>query len=353
MEEGKAVKRRSVIGMVIATALSAAGPGWAQVTVSITGSGTPVRGLSASYVAEALPTGTVVESFDWKLLWAGGLAGTFFENDADGDRKSAWGGRMVVDGTLYCTVTVAGTPYYGQLAVSVTPRSWPVPLSCATDNESDWGPAPTAGVQLGESRDRDSDLPYIFVPQSNGNWDSANTYTSVSSGPCQGLWYVAGSALKAQRETVINRYIKQDGPTLGGWNFYDINNYLGCLTPSSAAFVTAIGNHEYRGTPATAKSTEGHYGRLEKAVLDDGYDAKQHIEPIVASSLTSLRIKVRTAISADEYAVRTYADSETDMTACGPNWGPDDPGSMGYGANSRWDENSSTWTDCVNGPEKF
>ncbi len=323
-----------------------------QVGLTISGNFNPTRGGTASYVVESNPPGLPIDQFNWTYSWSGG-SNTYQDDDANADDKSVWSGRMVVDGTLSCSAVVSGTSVSASMPVTISPRLWTTPITCVEDNEPDWGSEPVANAQLGGNRDRDSDTLDVFVPRDlDGYWNSAFTLAQVPTGPCQGWWYVSSSTLKCQRETVINRYIKDDGPTLGGANFAESNTTLDCFTSSAADFLLAVMHHEYRGTPATAKSLEGHFGRIEKAILDDGHDAKKGIEPLTAGSQAALRVSVNNAITADDWAVADFGYNETYMTNYGPNWGID-AGSLGAGQSSRWNPDSSSWTGCVNVPINY
>lgn len=326
------------------------------VGLQISGGTTPTRGTTITYQAQSNPAGKAIDQFNWSYAWTinGGGSNTFQDNDTDNDNKSNWSGRMVLSGTLTCSATISGVNCQKSLSISITARSWPIAITCAQDNESDWGPVPITSAELGKNRDRDSNVNgYIFVPRNSSNdFSPARTLAQATSGPCNGWYYVSSSTLKCQRETVINRYIKLNGPLPSGAsvNFYDANNNV-CFVASD--FVQAVKNHEYRGTPDTAKSSEGHQGRIERSLLDLGYDAKQHIESLVHQSSSSLSAAVDSTIVGDEDNVSSFALSEEDMDALGPNWG-DDAGSLGYGGNNRWVTGSNYWTSgCANGPLNF
>ena len=167
-------------------------------------------------------------------------------------------------------------------------------------------------------------------------------------GPCTGWWYVTSSSLKVQRETVINKYIKSTGPALGGMTFQQAN--ASCY---SGDFVTAIKDHEYRGTPPIAQSWEGHQGRIEYMVqvMSPNADAKNHIEGMMARNLSDLKDSVNSTVASDETYLLNFADSDTDMQSLGPNWGPY-PTSLGQGRHNVW--TGSAWTSDCNGlPEQF
>jgi hypothetical protein len=326
------------------------------VGLRIAGSATPTRGWVTTYQAESNPAGRPIDRFDWTFQWSGG-SNSYEDDDQDADDRSTWTGKVVVSGTLRCDAVVAGVSVQKSLSVVVRARTWPIPITCAQDNEPDWGEEPEENASLTAHRDRDSDLrQYIFVPQSTeGDFSNARVLSEVTAGPCYGWWYVSSSTLKCQQETVINRYLESGGPLPQGatTGFYDINDSA-CFAPdySTADFLQALANHEYRGTPDTFKSLEGHHGRLEKAILDLSHDAKAIIESLVARNSEDLAASVDDAIEYHQDLVFTYKTDESYMSTYGPNWGMG-VGAIGWGWNSRWDPATASWTDCVNGPSDF
>lgn len=327
------------------------------VGLTLLGNSAPWRAWPVGYLVQSNPAGKAIDQFNWTYAWSGG-SNVYQDNDANDDDKSTWSGKMVVNGTLSCSATVSGVPVSKSLAITITPRNWTVPISCAQDNEPDWGSEPVVICALGEHRDRDSNIGlYIFVPR-NGPTDfsPARTIQQVTLGPCEGWWYVSSSILKCQQETAINKYIKDGGPKPSGAseNFYDKND-SDCFDyyPSFGAgeFVQAVKNHEYRGTPDTYKSIEGHHGRVEKSIRDDGYDAKAAIEPLTSRSQSTLEDAIDNAISDNEDSVFDFASDESYMDTYGPNWGG--YGALGLGGHSRWDPNTTSWTICNNEPTEF
>jgi hypothetical protein len=325
------------------------------VDLKLYGVSTATRGAYASFMAESLPAGQAIADFSWSYSWGAGQ-NNFYDPDTDDDDRSIWAGYLVVAGPVTCTATVAGVSVGVNWPLTLTARNWETPITCAQDNESAWGDVPTPTASLGQHRDKDSDVgSYVFVPRDGSNdWSSAVTLTQVSGGPCDGWWYVSSTTLKCERETVINRYIKSGGPTLGGKNFHAVNgpSEKDCFTTDPDDFIQAVKNHEYRGTPETEKSIEGHHGRMEKSIRDDDRDARQHIESLTATSQALLLSNVNVTIGQQEDAINDYAGDDTYMFTYGPNWGAD-PGALGDGWNARWNSVGSYWTDCVNGPLDF
>jgi hypothetical protein len=304
-------------------------------------------------VAESDPPGKAIGQFNWTYDWGSG-GNTYQDNDTDDDDRSVWYGRMVEGGELSCSAVVAGVDCTDTMSITITPRDWTTPISCAQDNESGYGEVPIATAELGQNRDRDSDIhDHLFVPRNPGDdFSPAYTVAQVPYGPCQGLYYVSSSTLKCQRETVINRYIKSLGPKpLGAtYNFYDRND-LDCLDAN--AFVQALKNHEYRGTPAVYKSEEGHQGRIEKSIVDHGNDPKAALESITHTVQSSLHALVQAAILDAEFEVEEFGLDETYMDIHGPNWGLGS-GALGVGGHKRWDDSAGSWSSsCNNGPTSF
>lgn len=325
------------------------------VGLTVSGDPDPLRGATVAYIAESDPPGKSIDQFDWSYQWSGG-SNTYQDNDANGDDRSFWYGQMVVDGTLSCSATISGVPVTKVMSITITPRSWTTPITCDQDNEPDWGDEPAVDAPLGANRDRDSDLKeYIFVPR-----DSASTFTSARTiamayyGPCVGWWYVSSCTIQCQRETVINKYIKDSGPLPVGAteNFFDRND-AGCFSPyySAADFVQAVKNHEYRGTPDTPKSIEGHQGAIEASILDNSHDVKKHVETLVSRVKADLESDFNSIVVSHEDDVYAAGSSEAYMNNNGPNWGG--YGSLGYGQHSRWDPSGTIWTGCTNDPMNF
>jgi hypothetical protein len=313
------------------------------VGLKITGPASPQRGYATAFLVQSNPSGKTLSQINWSYVWPGGS--NTYQNSA------AWSGKLVVDGTLTVSAVVSGVLCQASQDVHVTPRNWSTPVTCAQDNDPNYGDLPTTLADLGSNRDQDSNVvSYIFVPRNGGfDFSPACTLAQVSVGPCAGLWYVAACTLKCQRETVINRYIKPDGPVLGDTNFAGAN--ANCFSTSVGDFVQAVKNHEYRGTPDTFKSPGGHQGRIEGSILDDSHDAKQHIEEMTGQDYFSLLLAVNTRISNDESAVYDCATDEWYLQNWGPNWGSEY--GLGTGLHSCWDPDGQTWTGCVNEPGVF
>lgn len=329
------------------------------VGLTIHGTTSPPRGWPTGYLAQSNPPGKAISQFTWHYAWNGG-SNLYLDFDLDDDNRSAWSGVIVVDGTLTCSVFISGVNVVRQMNISVTPRNWPIPITCAQDNESSWGDVPEPGTSLGENRDRDSDFTsYIFVPRGTGNdFTSAVTVAQIAYGPCVGLWYLVGSTLSCQRETVINRYIKDGGPMPAGAseNFFDHND--GTCFYNAADFVEAVGNHEYRGPSGAVRSIDGHQGRIEKWIQAPDpphmpFDVKQMVEGLTASTKSALLSLVNSTVDSAEDAVFEYAGDEDYLQTVGPNWGGHEDYWKG-GQHDRWDDYSTEWfTGCEDGPDYF
>ena len=328
------------------------------VGLTIYGAASPVRASTQSYYAYSNPWGKTITSFSWTYTPTTGEAVTWTDNSPS-NNTSLWSGTMVVSGTLKVEATVCGVLCTRQQAVAVAARtgaSWSIEITCAQDNESGWGDRLTTSqpVTFGENRDRDSnDRPRIIVPQpTDGNFSDGFTLSRVTDGgPCNGFYYVLSNTLKIQRETVINRYIKAGGPPPedGADNWH---SYMDARWNSGDAddFVQAVSNHEYRGTPATEQSTEGHQGRIEKSV-DDRSDPLADIEAMVDQDQTDLTIAVNAKLETHDDAIYSFFEDGDWASVDGPNWGG--TGSLGAGKHARYDMSTQSYSGLTYGPEKF
>ncbi len=265
---------------------------------------------------------------------------------------------MVLSGTLTVTADLYGAARSQQVHVFVQARqgvAWRTPVTAVEDGDPTWGAPPCGhGELLGLLRDRDTDADSLIVPQvAYGDWSAGVTVAAVPTGPCQGLWYVVSESLAVDQETVINKYIKPDGPAPPGatMNFYDFNDRSGgCLDGEMAFFLHAAMNHEYRGTPPTAGSLEGHFGRLEQffSVLPG---PGLVIEDAVATSREDVLEVVNARLLFIEVALAAYTADGT-WSAGGPNWGG--PDALGWGRHTRFDDVSHIYRGgCPFGPDRF
>jgi hypothetical protein len=330
------------------------------VDITLSGPWQPLRGSTSGYAARTSPTGLAVSSWSWS--YTNNVKDANWTDTANSDDQSLWRGTMVVSGTVQVGASILGINCTKSASVSVRSRTggvWATPVACAEDNEPNWGAPMLDIVQpLGEIRDKDSNLGRIIVPQTNQNdWSDGVTLTQIASGPNQGVWYVQSNALEIDLETVINRFIKSGAPPPepGATNFYDYNDdaNTGCIANNMANFVQAVRNHEYRGTPSTACSLEGHFGRIEYALSNIVGDPAAAIEGHTAASQSALRSLVNTTLQLAEADLWTFTDDACDGWADdGPNWGG--TGSLGSGKHTRYDiYNSQYYDGCTFGPEKF
>lgn len=311
------------------------------VGLTVLGPMNPGRGWLATYNVQSNPAGKSISQVAWTFTGPG--APNTLQNQA------SWSGKMIVSGTLSVSAVVSGAAVQTNQVIAVSSRNWSTPISCAQDNDPDFGEVPVPSAELGMNRDMGSQVRhYIFGPR-NGATDfaPARTLAEVTTGPCAGWWYVAGSTLRCQRETVINRYILANGPLIDSRSFYQVNS--DCFSTSVDNFIQAVGNHEYRGTPDTPGSTSGHQGRLETAILEQWHDPRKAIEPLVNRNPADLADAVNGTILAHEASVLTFFENEVYQSILGPNWGGVD--GLGVGMNSRVE--NSTWSECVNDPGYF
>ncbi len=322
------------------------------VGLRLRGPATPNRASLGSYVADSEPAGKLLTQFSWSYqATTPSFTNTFQDPDTDGDGRSIWYGTMVSPGTMSCTAVFNGVQVAQSFQVIPRARPWVTPISCLQDNEAAWGDVPDDKAELGKNRDKESNAPdYYFVPRTGAaSWNESRTLAQVPYGPCAGVWYVSSTTLKCERETVINKYIKANAPEVGGTTFQAQNTYLGCLYPSPAEFVTAIGRHEYCGPEGSGPSLWGHHGRTVMFMQGTGGDPRAAIEPLMHLDKTALGVDINTALVAIENELRGMAQDEFAMSTAMPNWGQDPTysTSLGLGLYSGWD--GWSWTACQNG----
>jgi hypothetical protein len=328
------------------------------VDILLLGSSQPLRGAGAGYFARTQPTGLSVSSWAWSCDTS--VLDPNWTDTANSDDRSYWQGTMAASGTIEVKATILSIACTKNMSVSVRARSggtWVTPVDCAPDNEPNWGsPLLGLGETLGMIRDRESNVGRIIVPQtSEDDWSDGVTVAEISSGPNKGIWYVVYPSLEIDLETVINQFVKSGGPPpeAGATNFYDYNNAAGgCIAGDMADFVQAGKNHEYRGTPPTAESLEGHFGRIEYALANGVEDdPSAEIEDHVAASESALMTLVNASVGLIEGGLWIYT-SHGDWSDDGPNWGG--TGSLGSGKHTRYDiDYSQYYSGCTFGPEKF
>jgi hypothetical protein len=324
------------------------------VDIVIIGVFEPFRGTNSQLIARTDPLGPSVSSWRWTFDTA--FVSNEFTDTANDDSFTFWPGRFVLSGTAWVSATVLGVPATQTAQVTVRDRAgiaWQTPVDCVEDNEPLWG-APLFGFNepLGQERDRDSNVTHIIVPQSStGDWEDAVVLSQVVSGPNAGLWYVKSEIMEIDQETVINRYMKAGGPPpeQGRLNFFD-HNSAACIA-NMADFVQAVMNHEYRGTPPSPASLEGHFGRIEDE-LEAAGDPASAIEPLVATSREALMSQVNEVVGFTETGLVLFATDGSWAYDDGPNWGGE--GSLGAGAHTRYNVFAGDYfPGCTFGPAKF
>lgn len=324
------------------------------VDIVIIGVFEPFRGTNSQLVARTGPLGPNVSSWAWAFDTA--LGNSEFTDTENEDSFTFWPGRFVLSGTAWVSATVLGVSATQTAQVTVRDRAgiaWQTPVACVEDNELLWG-IPLFGFNepLGQERDRDSNVTHIIVPQSStGDWEDAVVLSQIQSGPNAGLWYVKSEIMEIDQETVINRYMKAGGPPpeQGRLNFFDHNSAT-CIG-NMADFVQAVRNHEYRGTPPTPASLEGHFGRIENQLEVMG-DPGIAVEPLVAASRDALMSQVNEVIAIRETSLLLFTADGSWAYDNGPNWGGE--GSLGYGTHARYDVFAGDYfPGCTFGPDRF
>jgi len=328
------------------------------VDITLLGPSQPLRSATAGWLAKTSPTGLSVSTWSW--FYDNDLLDASWEDTTNSDEYSMWLGTVVISGTIEVSASILGVECSKSMGAAVRPRigpAWTTPLACVEDNEPEWGDLPTPDdIAFGSVQDRETNTVRIIVPQSSEfNWADAVTLSHITSGPNTGLWYVQSNTLEIDMETVINLHIKPDAPPPdeGEENFFDHNNDPndGCIPNDMADFVQAVKNHEYRGTPPTEKSLEGHFGRIEYK-LDEIADPAATVEGLVATSESEVLSMVNLEISFIEGDLLSFtADAMYGWAAEGPNWGG--TGSLGSGKHDRYDPDTGWTSGCEYGPDHF
>ncbi len=329
------------------------------VDLRLIGPTQPTRGSAAGYFAQTLPNDLSVTSWNW--TFGSSATDANWVDTANNDDRSVWSGTMAASGSIEVAATLLGVECTKALAVTVASRSggaWQTPCACTEDNDPNWGsPLLGLGEALGQARDKDSNLSRVIVPQTAvEDWSDGVTLSAITSGPNKGVWYVRSTTLEIDWETVINRYIKSGGPPpeTGADNFYDYNDDAnGCIADDMADFVQAVKNHEYRGTPSTQQSLEGHFGRIEYALVHEVEDPRAAIEDHVAASESALETSINDTVGLIEDDLWLFtSDACDDWAAAGPNWGG--TGALGSGKHTRYDvDQSEYYSGCTFGPDHF
>jgi hypothetical protein len=326
------------------------------VDITLTGPAAPGRGGGATYTGRTSPINLAVSQWSWTYDTA--ILDVDWTDTPGSDDLSHFSGTMVTSGTVAVSATVLGVACTKSKTVTVMNRtgaSWNTPVAAVEDNEPLWGaPLLGYGELLGQMRDRESNVDQIIVPQtSSGDWSDGVVVAEVTAGPCTGFWYVVSESLEIDLETVINRFLKSGGPPPepGATSFYDYNDASGrCLAGDAADFVQAIKNHEFRGTPSTAESLEGHLGRIEYG-LSQGEHPGRAVEDLVDVSEAGLLGQVNAEVSLIENDLLLYT-AEGAWSAAGPNWGG--TGSLGSGMHTRYDVDAGDYySGCTFGPDHF
>ncbi|HUW81774.1 MAG TPA: hypothetical protein VMZ31_03120 [Phycisphaerae bacterium] len=326
------------------------------VDITLLGPATPTRMTTACWLARTSPTGLSVSTWSW--LYDNDLLDVTWDDTANSDYLSPWLGTVVISGTIQTSATILGVACTKSMNINVKPRpytTWTMPLACVEDNEATWGLPPIdQDISFGRIEDRESNTTRIIVPQgTDENWADGVTLSQVSSGPNAGLWYVRFNTLEIDMETVINQHIKADAPPpdVGEDNFFDHNNglYGGCIANDMADFVQAVKNHEYRGTPPTEKSLEGHFGRIEHE-FDQMGDPLPTIEALLATSESALLTAINDELGNVEAFLWMFTGHGA-WSQAGPNWGG--TGSLGSGKHDRYNLQGGYTSGCEWGPDWF
>jgi hypothetical protein len=335
------------------------------IDITFIGPSSPVRGSTASFWAITSPSGIGVSSWSWSYDYdaARYQSNTVTWTDtANSDHVSNWLGTIAEPGTVEVSATISGVSCTKNASISITPRSggaWVTPVACVEDNEPNWGSLIDVSGEntYGQIRDLEGNAPEnILVPQTSADdWSDAVTIREITLGPNKGLFYVYNTTLEVDQETVINQHIKSGAPNPPGAseNTFEHNDASGgCQEGEMGDFVQAIKNHEYRGTPSTASSLEGHFGRLEYW-FDNNPDPSVSIESVTDTTENDVVTAVNTTLDFIEGDIQFFMGHQGfgDWPETGPNWGG--AGSLGSGQHSVFDDYGFSWTACDYGPANF
>jgi plastocyanin len=211
----------------------------------------------------------------------------------------------------------------GVAVLTVVPRNgWVVPIDFASDNEKNWGTLPTTTTRqfFGQNRDRKSDAPdAIFTPSvpAGGRWEDGYKTAQVKDigGPDNGYWYVKSSTFRIDRESVINQYIKKNGPApehrQPNWFRYNSNTIL---SPSAQPFVDACINHEGMGSGGESTGHQSLIIRFEKG----NRDVREELETYF-NSTSDQGITISANRFVEATSSRIYAASALEANVTG-NW---------------------------------
>jgi hypothetical protein len=141
------------------------------------------------------------------------------------------------------------------------------------------------------------------------------------NGPNHEYWYIQSttnsSTLRIEQETVINQYIKQNGPPPSArWpNFYNYNNGR-CI--NSADFVRAVMGHENSGVGPGAT---GHYGLIVGALSNPNNDPRTAIEDNTATDTEGMaQLEQRTTNDLARIDVTLHLAGDPNEQVVGGNW---------------------------------
>lgn len=175
------------------------------------------------------------------------------------------------------------------VAITVTKRDWNVIHHTNADAWSNWGSFPFG--TRGENINADNSSPTPIIGEIDGDWSAKVTTAKItdSNGPFSDYWYNSTHALRVNRETRINQYLK--GAVAGSSvNWVSLQNSLaaspGSYSPvlNASAIHSGVAAHENQGNVAadfTSSPKKGGHSALFKAKQDssDSYNAAKEIEP--------------------------------------------------------------------------
>jgi len=163
-------------------------------------------------------------------------------------------------------------------------------------------------------RDRTTDTGWALYPNpASGEWsDGYITWKVNDGGPNHPLWFIKNTDFEIDQETVINKYIKSNGPpphASAPWNWYDengVNCFTAALTGKSiTVYLDLVYKHENMGAFASLLNPAGtgHHAQMIYEESLPGNDVAQAIEDNISGSEAGLESMSDAEINTVENAI--------------------------------------------------
>jgi PKD repeat protein len=278
------------------------------VKLTLTASGTPTRGESATYTAAIQPSG-LSPTFNWKFTGSGG------EVSENTGSTNTWSGVMVVGGTIEVKATVRGKVFTETMSVTVNDRGWETDIPLTID-ATGWGePNPTEAHQLGYTSANFND------PQNNYHPDIIN------SGPNEGFKFVITYTLRAPVLITINKHFSMDNPPQ---SWVDFKNAQG-NAPNEVQYADiepAVRKHEGVGPSDLITASHYKYWHVDAVKKGTADDPATKLEKLVKPPSTSL----------ENYKAYVVSELRSYIQAVNDRWNNDqeEPGNYLSGKSIDW-----------------